>query len=292
MKHSKLIGANGSRLLALAFLLAGITIAGAQTSSSAADEKNKVPKAKADPITKEVRRALREAEREVAQAQREARFAPKLADDHWEALQEVPWPVIDESMELAREAMDMAQVELQNLDLTEINESLEELAFMMPPHGIPPYGVPPYGTPPLPPMPAIPPIPPIPAIAPMALQPPHFDHCPRGGIMRDAFQSSKEYQPYLSEDERLRLTALSALINQDETAAFDEIKNVIAKNQNWAMRAVAVELLACIEDVDSVNLLRETLRHETDQRVRLAAVRALAHHDEPEAREALQELLK
>ena len=284
MKSSDWMRAVRSCLLLLATLLLGVTAARAQTSSAVVGEKSKAAKAKTKPLELELRRAMRDAQREVARARRDARVAPQLAQEDWEALQEIPWPVIHESMALARDAMDVVQAELHNLDLSEIDASLAELAIVMPPGGIPPVYIPP--------MPALPPLPPIPALAPMALVPPHFDHCRSDWRGRDSFHSASEYQPYLSEDERLRVTALGALINQDEAVALSEIKTVIAQNQNWAMRAAAIELLACVEDQAAVVLLREALHRETDQRVRLAAVRALSHRDEPEAREALQELLK
>jgi hypothetical protein len=275
-------------LLALVLLLSlATTDSFAQQTSGSSREKSKAPKATADTIKQATRRALREAEREIARARREAELAPELTREDWEAFAEVPWPIIEESMELAREAMDMAQAELQNFDFAEINESLAELAFTMPPHGIPPHGIPPHGIPPIdiPPMPVIPPIPPMAVI-------PSLDDCKHGWVMRGSFHTSREYESYLSEDERLRVTALSALINQDEDAALSEIKNVVAKDANWAMRASAIELLACVDRSETVLLLRDVLHNDSDQRVRLAAVRALSRHDAPEAREALQELLK
>ena len=50
--------------------------------------------------------------------------------------------------------------------------------------------------------------------------------------------------------------------------------------------------LLVVDDNEAVLLLSEVLRNDSDQRVRLAAVRALSHHDAPEARAALEELLK
>lgn len=289
MKRRLNIRSSRLLLLALVLLLSlATTDSFAQQTSGSSREKSKAPKATADTIKQATRRALREAEREIAKARREAELAPELTREDWEAFVEVPWPVIEESMELAREAMDMAQAELHNFDFAELNESLAELAFTMPPHGIPPHGIPPID---IPPMPVIPPIPPIPPIAPMAVIP-NLDDCKHGWVMRGSFHAAREYESYLSDDERLRVTALSALINQDEDAALSEIKNVVAKDANWAMRAAAIELLACVDNSAAVLLLRDVLHNDSDQRVRLAAVRALSHHDAPEAREALQELLK
>ncbi|MGH7494646.1 MAG: HEAT repeat domain-containing protein [bacterium] len=282
MKHSLNIRSIYWRSLVLVLSLA-TTLLLAQETSAPSSERTKAPKAKADSAKQATRRALREAEHEIARARREAELAPELAGEDWEALAEVPWPVIHESMELAREAMDMAQAQLHNFDFAELNEHMAELAFTLPPHGGGPVGVPP-----IPPMPVIPPIPPI---APM-VSIPNLENCKRGWVIRGFFHPSREYESYLSEDERLRITALSALINQDENAALGEIKSIIAKNQNWAMRASSIELLACLEDSEAVLLLRDVLHNESDQRVRLAAVRALSHIDSPEAREALQELLK
>lgn len=247
----------------------------------APSEKPKAMRAEKDAVEKEARRALRKAQRQAAL--RAATLAPELAAEELEEslheLAHAPWPEIHEHMQLAREAMHEAQAELHGLDFTELQESLAELDIAAPPFGL---------SAPI----AFPPIPPVPALAPMAPLPPHFDNCSPGWTRRGSFHSSKEYQAYLSDDERVRLAALNALIQQDENAALAEIKGLLAKSQNWALRAAAVELLACIDREESVALLRDTLRNETDQRIRLAAVRALSHHDDPEARAALQELLQ
>jgi HEAT repeat protein len=81
------------------------------------------------------------------------------------------------------------------------------------------------------------------------------------------------------------------LLDNDETLALPEVKNLM-NDKNWAMRAAALEMLAHVESREAVSLLREALQRETDNRVKRAAIRALAQRDEPEAREALRGVLQ
>lgn len=133
---------------------------------------------------------------------------------------------------------------------------------------------------PIPEIPPLPEIPPMPVLAPHA---PLLDH----GFHRSGIPS--RYKEYLSADESVRAEALRSLLHQDEKLALPELQKM-KSHQNWAMRAVVVGMLGEIETKEAVTILREVLQNDLDQRVRRAAVRALARRPEPEARAALQEL--
>jgi hypothetical protein len=203
--------------------------------------------------------------------------------DNWDADVE---PAIAGAWEGAEAAMEAAAAAMENIDWGAINESMHHaaaaLADMPPMPDMPPF-------PDIPPIAAIPPIPAIPAMPPM----PDFAIVGgRGfGPGRSWGFSRREYSKELSEDDQVRLQALAALLNNDEKTALPEIKTLARQNENWAMRAYAVSMLANAESADVVPILEEVLNKDTDQRVRKAAVRALSQRDEPAAREALKRLL-
>jgi HEAT repeat protein len=102
----------------------------------------------------------------------------------------------------------------------------------------------------------------------------------------------RAYAEHLTDDEQVNLQALAALLDRDEKTALPEIKRLAREHENWAMRASAVAMLADSESAESLVILDEALNKDTDRRVRKAAVRALANHSEPEAREILKRLLQ
>lgn len=228
--------------------------------------------------------AKAEARHELRAGMYEAQRAAELAH---ETMEEVN---LDAIMETARLSAELAGEIVGNLDWEEISEhaalaadlaveaaELHELTGHL--AGIPPM----MPFPPLPmiaPVPAIPPIGPVPPPAPAIFHGEGWWH-----------ERSARYRQYLSEDEQVRLNALRALLEQDEKLALPEAQKLL-QHENWAMRAATLEMLGDVDSKEVVTILRETLRSETDKRVKRAAIHALSQRDEPEAREALQELLQ
>ncbi|NUO82484.1 HEAT repeat domain-containing protein [candidate division KSB1 bacterium] len=129
----------------------------------------------------------------------------------------------------------------------------------------------------------------IPPIGPI---PPQAALAGHGFGWRDGWHgSSRQYRQYLSEDEEVRLNALRSLLNQDEKLALPEAQRLLQED-NWAIRAAVLEMLGEAESNDAVRILRTALQTDTDKRVKRAAIRALSQRDEPEAREALREILQ
>lgn len=229
-----------------------------------------------DRIREEVRHELRA-------GLEEARHAAELAR---ETMEEVN---LDAIMETARLSAEIAGEVVGNLDWEEISEhaalaadlaveaaELHELSGHL------------AEFPPMPDFPPIPMIAPVPAIPPIGPIPPVPAIIHSEGWWHER---SARYRQYLNEDEQVRLNALRALLEQDETLALPEAQKLL-RHENWAMRAATLELLGDVEGKEAVGILREALRNETDKRVKRAAIRALSRSDEPEAREALEEVLR
>jgi hypothetical protein len=236
-------------------------------------------------------RARTEAERARHHARREAHA--DFDEFELEALAEIE-PAVAGAFELIGPAMDEARAALANIDFGEINAAMEDanaamqeasesLARLAPMPPIPPIS----GIPPFPALAPFPDIPPIPAIPPL----PDFGIGRGRGPGRSWGFGSREFTKNLNDEEQIRLQALAALLDNDEKTALPEIKTLARQNENWAMRAYAVSMLANAGSADVVAILEEVLNKDTDQRVRKAAVRALSQRDEPAAREALKRLL-
>ncbi len=229
-------------------------------------------------------RARAEAERARHHARREAHA--DFDEFELEALAEIE-PTVAGAFELIGPAMEEARAALAGIDFGEINAAMQEasesLARLAPMPPIPPIP----GIPPMPVLAPFPNIPPIPAIPPL----PDFGIGRGRGPGRSWGLGSREFSKNLNDEEQIRLQALAALLDNDEKTALPEIKTLARQNENWAMRAYAVSMLANAGSADVVLILEEVLNKDTDQRVRKAAVRALSQRDEPAAREALKRLL-
>ncbi|MCG3120057.1 MAG: hypothetical protein ALAOOOJD_02641 [bacterium] len=263
----------------------------AQSQAPRDTTKSQSAKQKADRQKALAERAKRDAEKEKLRGKRHARIKAHLAGDAW-AWDElaVAEPAVAEALEMVEPAMEAARAAMENIDFAEINMAMqdasENLARVAPFVDMPP--IPPIAAlapfPELPPIPDIPPIPAIPPIPDIALG--------AGMSFGQGWSwGGRAYAKNLSDEEQIRLQALSALLHQDENAALPEIKSMARQNENWAMRASAVALLAHVESAEVIPILDEVLNKDTDQRVRKAAVRALSQRDEPAAREALKRLL-
>lgn len=227
-------------------------------------------------VRAEVRHELRSG---IHEAQRAAELARETMED----------VNLDAMMETARLSAELAGEIVGNLDWEEISEhaalaadlaveaaELHELNWDL------------AEFPPLPDIPPIPMIAPVPAIPPIGPLPPVPAIIHSEGWWHER---SARYRQYLSEDEQVRLNALRALLEQDEKLALPEAQKLL-RHENWAMRAATLELLGDVEGKEAVGILREALRSETDKRVKRAAIHALSQRDEPEAKEALEEVLR
>jgi len=226
-------------------------------------------------------RARAEADRARHRARREAHA--DFDEFELESLAEIE-PAIAGAFELVGPAMEEARAALADIDFGAINAAMqdasESLARLAPMPPLPPIsGIPPF--PALAPFPGFPPMPDMPPM-------PDFGISPGRGLGRF---SGREFAKNLNDEEQIRLQALAALLDNDEKTALPEIKTLARQNENWAMRAYAVGMLANVESAEVIPLLEEVLNKDTDQRVRKAAVRALSQRDEPAAREALKRLL-
>jgi len=255
-----------------------------------AQEHHEKQKIVADRARMAADRARAEADRARHRARREAHV--DFDDFELDALAEIE-PVVVDAFELVGPAMDEARAALADIDFGEINAAMqdasESLARLAPMPPIPPIS----GIPPIPAIPPIAAIPPMPALAPF----PDFPPLPDFGIGRGRGPGrswglgSREFTKNLNDEEQIRLQALAALLDNDEKTALPEIKTLARQNENWAMRAYAVGMLANAESAEVIPILEEVLNKDSDQRVRKAAVRALSQRDEPAAREALKRLL-
>lgn len=263
----------------------------AQSRAPRDTTKNQAAQQQAERQKEMAERAKREAEKERFQGKRHARSKAHLAGEewNWDELADAE-PAVAEALEMVEPAMEAARAAMENIDFAEINAAMQEasenLARVVPFVDMPP--IPPIAAiapfPELPPIPAIPPIPPIPPIPDIAIG--------AGMSFGHGWSwSGRAYTKNLTDEEQIRLQALSALLHQDEKAALPEIKSMARQNENWAMRASAVSLLAHVESAEVIPILDEVLNQDADQRVRKAAVRALSQRDEPAAREALKRLL-
>jgi hypothetical protein len=201
------------------------------------------------------------------QAQALAQVGPAI-----EQAMELTGPAIEQAMELVGPAIEQATQELQNVDWPEINAAMQEASRKMARLG------------PLPHIPPIPPMPPLPAMAPLPAMPPipPIPPIPNGPLPMFFHESfgwdwqTEAYAKNLTDDEQVHLQALAALLDRDETTALPELKRLAREHANWAMRASTVAMLAHAESSNVLPILDEALNKDTDQRVRLAAVRALA----------------
>ncbi len=303
-------------------LLCANLFAQRETQRASAKAKDDAVKAERD---LQRRHEAREARREHARfgwraGAEEARLAAELARENLENID------LEGIMEEARLSAELAHEIAGNFDWEGIAEHAKlagELAEEMELHGLPELsglaeleglsaelaGIPSLDIPPIPvippmpgipfmdspPIPVIPPMPGVPAmpvIPPIGPIPPHAALAGHGFSWHDGWHgSSRQYRQYLSEDEEVRLNALRSLFNQDEKLALPEAQRLL-QDDNWAIRATVLEMLGEVENQAAVGILRAALQKETDKRVKRAAIRALSQRDEPEAREALREILQ
>jgi len=237
-------------------------------------------------VADRARMAADRARAEADHARHRARREAHADFDEFEldALAEIA-PAVEGVLEGVEPALAHAREALENIDWGEINDAMqdasESLARLAPMPPLPPIS----GIPPFPALAPFPDFPPLPDIPPM----PDFG-IGRGRGLGRGF-GSREFTKNLNDEEQIRLQALAALLDNDEKTALPEIKTLARQNENWAMRAYAVGMLANVESAEVIPLLEEVLNKDTDQRVRKAAVRALSQRDEPAAREALKRLL-